>query len=331
MTTQKQTAGSEAGSRLRIRKWLLFSLACAAVFAGMGYLYLVRMAYHMTYHPAAVLAATPESEGLAYENVAAEPASTKKNTFRGRRITGWYIPSGNPDSPVVLYCHGNSSNMAEGFRLYKARLLHSLGLGVMMFDYAGFGQSRGELNEAGTYADARAMYYQLIKKGIPPERIILYGESLGTAVACQLALEVNAAALVLESPFTSLADMGKVMMPYLPARLIAGNRYVTIDRVGKIGMPLLVMHSREDELVPYSQGRKNFDTAFEPKDFVELSGTHSEGFKTSGAVYTSGLTDFLRKRLNYDAAARKYVVMPTPLSAGVKVEKLSGAVLDFRR
>jgi len=120
-------------------------------------------------------------------------------------------------------------------------------------------------------------------------------------------------------------------MPYLPARLVAGKRYSTVNRIGKIGMPLLVMHSRADELVPYAQGRRNFDAAFEPKDFVELSGTHSEGFKTSGAVYTGGLAVFLRKWLNYDAVARKYTVMPTPLSAGVKVEKLSGAVLDFRR
>ncbi|MDD4003575.1 MAG: alpha/beta hydrolase [Elusimicrobiaceae bacterium] len=314
MTTQKRTAGNNP----RLRR-LLLSFAGAAVLAGGYYLLVRQLAYRMTYHFDTVIKTTPDTIGLRYSPVELD--------FKGRHVSGWYLPAARADGPTVLYCHGNAGNISGELRLCKARLLHDMGLGVLMFDYGGFGQSRGKASEAGLRADARAMYYRLAGMGIEPGRIILYGESLGTAVACALATEVNAAALILESPFTSLADMGRATLPWLPAGPVLGDSYATLRRIAEIKMPLLIFHSREDEVVPFSQARRNYEAAREPKTFIELSGGHSDGFRSSGPVYTAGLKRFLLERLGFDAAAGRYVRARDP---GVKIERTAGVKLNLK-
>lgn len=300
-----------------MRRTLVWLAAGAAVAAGYCW-YVNRLAYDMTYRFDTVIRATPAAEGLAFTPVTVDAD--------GRHVTGWYIPAKTSGAPAVLYCHGNAGNISTALRLYKARLLHELGLGVLLFDYGGFGDSRGPASEPGYAADARAMFFALMGQGVPAEKIVLYGESLGTAVAVDLAAEVNAGGLVLESPFTSLADMAREIAPWLPAGFILHGRYDTVKRVGLVKMPLLVIHSPNDQLVPFAQGRRVFEAAAEPKDFVELSGGHSDGFKVAEQAYAAGLSRFLRTRLGFDTRAGAYIGKPP---AGAAVEHIDGAKLNF--
>ena len=257
-----------------------------------GYLALVAFVYlrqpKMLYFPSRQIEATPDSIGLSYDDVTIMTAD-------GLKISAWHIPA--PDARgVVLFCHGNAGNISH--RLDSIRIFHDLGLSVLIFDYRGYGKSEGSPGEKGTYLDAEAAWDYLVKvKGVDPATIVIFGRSLGSAVAAELALTRKAAALIIESGFTSVPDMGRKLFPHLPVRLLARFHYATVDKVDRISIPKLFIHSPDDEVISYDQGMILYEKAAEPKEFLRILGGHNEGFLLSGDAYTSGLKRFIEQYL----------------------------------
>ena len=240
----------------------------------------------MLYFPTRVIEQTPAVIGLSFDTVTFKTAD-------GLTIAAWYIPA--PDArAVLLFCHGNAGNISH--RLDSIRIFHDLGLSVLIFDYRGYGGSEGEPTEKGTYLDAEAAWNFLIKeKGIDPARIVIFGRSLGSAVAAELAMRRKAGALIIESGFTSIPDLGRKYYPYMPVSLITRFHYATIDKVSSLALPKLFIHSPEDEIIPYDQGVRLFEKASEPKEFLKLRGDHNEGFFLSGELYINGLRQFISR------------------------------------
>ncbi len=269
-----------------VMRKLLKSFIAIAVLAYLGlcaYYYLAQGG--MIYHPSTRLTATPQQIGLHYESVILTTAD-------GLAISAWFVPA--PEArATVLFCHGNAGNISD--RLDSIRIMHTLGLNVLIFDYRGFGQSQGEPDEQGTYADADAAWDYLVSaRKIPPRGILIFGRSLGSAVAAETAVRhPDAGGLILESGFTSIADMGRQIVPYLPVELLVRHRYETIKKVGRIAMPKLIIHSPDDEVVPFQQGLEIYQKAAIPKTFLQILGGHNSGFLKSGKIYTEGLDRFI--------------------------------------
>jgi len=240
----------------------------------------------MVYAPERTITHNPKTIGLEYEEVTVR-------TKDGLSISGWYIPAKN-EKAVVLFCHGNAGNISN--RLDSVRVFHGLSLSVLIFDYRGYGKSEGRPSEEGTYLDAEAAWDYLVTiKKIPPGRIVAYGRSLGAAVAAEIATRRSPAALIVESGFASVPDLGKKLYPWLPVKLISKFRYATIDKIGAIRCPKLIIHSRKDDIVPFEHGRMNYEKALPPKEFLEIRGGHNDGFLLSGRIYTAGIEEFLEK------------------------------------
>jgi fermentation-respiration switch protein FrsA (DUF1100 family) len=233
----------------------------------------------LLYVPFRALESTPADYGLAYEDAVLTAED-------GVRIHAWWLPA-REGALAVLLCHGNAGNVSH--RLHRAALMQQrLGVSVLLFDYRGYGRSEGDPDEAGTYRDARAAYRFLTEtKGRRPETIVLFGESLGAAVAAQLALEKPARALVLESPFTSIPDMARAAYPFLPpVGPLIRTRYETLRKIPALKMPLLVFHGDRDRVIPFSQGRRVFEAAPEPKRFFAIPGAgHNDTYVTGGDAY----------------------------------------------
>ena len=262
-------------------------------YLGLG-LILYFMQSRFLYRPMREISYTPAELGLDFEDVTFESAD-------GLLLNGWYIPA--PDSGfTVLFCHGNGGNMMH--RLDSINVFYNLGLGCFIFDYRGYGASGGKPTEEGTYLDAMAAYKWLTEeKKIPPENIIIFGRSLGASIAAQLAGRVEATGLVIESAFTSYVDIGRKFYPYMPVRWFAKFSYSTIDYVREVACPVMVIHSRSDELIPFEFGLELYDAANEPKEFIEISGGHNDGFLVSGEVYKTGWTNWLKSLKEYKSRA----------------------------
>lgn len=263
-------------------------LALSLIYTGIC-LFLFLFQSRMVYLPYSVLEADPSDVGLAYEEVQL-PSGPET-------VHAWYVPAQHPRG-TVLFCHGNGGNISH--RLDTLVLLHRLGMNTLLFDYRGYGRSTGTPSEQGTYADGQAAWDWLLAQGTPPERIVLLGRSLGGAVAARLAVENAPAALVLESTFTSVPDMGASLYPYLPVRLLSRFSYDTLARLPKVRCPVLIAHSPADDIVPYALGRTLFDRASEPKAFLELTGDHNSGFLLTGEAYVNGLDIFFTQALKAD-------------------------------
>jgi len=211
----------------------------------------------------------------------------------GIKLNGWFFPA-TPDSPrtrwSILFCHGNAGNISD--RLEMCSVLLERGVGVFVFDYRGYGLSEGHPSESGTYHDAMAACQWLQSQGFADQNIIAFGESLGGGVASELALRRPLGGLVLQSTFTSIPDIGAELFPWLPVRLLSTIKYDTCRRLPQLKIPVLVMHSPADELVPFHHATKNFALANEPKLFCELEGGHNEPL-SSRAKFADGLERFL--------------------------------------
>jgi fermentation-respiration switch protein FrsA (DUF1100 family) len=253
-----------------------------------GYLSLAALLFfwqeRLIYFPTRAWAATPAEIGLAYEEVWLEATD-------GVKLSGWFVPA-EPARGVILFFHGNGGNISH--RLESLELFHRLGLSVFILDYRGYGQSEGRPSEQGTYLDAEAAWrYLTDERQIPPHQIILFGESLGGAVAAWLAQTRSPGGLILLSTFTSIPDMGAQTYPFLPVRLLARVNYNTLARLPEISCPVLIVHSPDDEIVSYSHGQRLFAAANTPKKFLGLKGGHNEGVMISVAEYEAGLTAFI--------------------------------------
>lgn len=236
------------------------------------------------YIPSRTVFAHPGTYGWSFEDLRLPAAD-------GPLLSGWYIERG-PKDPVILVCHGNAGNISH--RLEKAKIFMDAGASVLLFDYRGYGKSSGSPDEQGTYEDALTFYRWLVEiKGVPPERIVVYGESLGGGVAVETALRHKSAGLILESSFTSVVDMGREVFPWLPVRHMVRYRYDNLAKLPSIRGPVLVMHSPQDDIVPYRMGRRLFEAAAEPKTFFAMKGDHNEGYIDTGAAYGAAVKNFL--------------------------------------
>ena len=242
--------------------------------------------------PGRTLDATPEQAGLAYEDVSIETAD-------GERLHGWYVPADEARG-VLLFFHGNAGNISH--RLESIAIFNRLGLDVLIVDYRGYGQSTGRPGEQGTYRDAQAAWDYLVeKRQVPPRRIVIFGRSLGGAVGAWLASRLTdnekPSAVIIESSFSSGADMARRLYPIYPARLLTRLRYPVVEYAARLACPVLVIHSRDDEIIPFAMGQAIYSAAREPKVFIELRGDHNSGFWLSRDAYTAGLERFLAKVL----------------------------------
>ncbi len=236
------------------------------------------------YFPQSTIDYTPDMAGLPYEDIYFK---TNDDVL----LNGWFIPVEDAKN-TLLFFHGNGGNISH--RLESLKIFHELGLSVFIIDYRGYGQSQGTSSEQGTYRDAEAAWRFLTKtRGITESEIIIFGRSMGGAVAIWLAGNHTPKLLILESTFTSVADMGKHYYPYLPTHLLARIKYASIDRIKAIHIPILISHSQTDEIVPYKFGRALFEKARAPKIFLELKGGHNDGFITTGSSYIQGLENFI--------------------------------------
>ncbi len=215
------------------------------------------------------------------------------NTADGKKLHGWFVPSSvsNEALPfVVLFLHGNAGNI--GHRWEKIHVLHGLSVSIFIFDYRGYGQSEGTPSEVGIYKDTDAAYAYLTGRGITPEKIIVYGESIGGAFAIDLAARKPVKALIIEDTFTSLPAMVRRTMPFIPTFVLA-IQLDSLSKITKVRVPKLIFHSVDDEIVPYEMGKALFDAAVEPKQFVRLRGGHNTAFLDDSETYRNGLEKFL--------------------------------------
>ena len=246
---------------------------------------------HLVFYPETgrEITATPNQVGLAYEDI-------HLNTSDGISLHGWYIPAPQPRG-TVLFLHGNAGNISH--RLDSVQMFHRLGYNTLIFDYRGYGNSGGTPTEQGTYRDAEAAWRYLIEqRHIPSCRIVLFGESLGGAVAAWLAARQKPAALVIASGFTSVPDLAQHLYPYLPVRWLARIRYDTRENLRSVAAPVLIAHSPEDDIIPFEHGRALFAAANPPKLFLELAGGHNDGFIFMRESWVRVLGDFLGEQMD---------------------------------
>jgi fermentation-respiration switch protein FrsA (DUF1100 family) len=260
---------------------------CYLLLALLLFLFQNRMVF-LANLPGRALTATPRDAGLDFEDVSFR-------TSDGVRLHGWYIPA-EAAIGTVLFLHGNAGNISH--RLDSVAVFHGLGLNTFIIDYRGYGRSEGNASEQGTYLDAEAAWAYLVDtRGTPADHIIVFGRSLGGAVAAWLIDGRRPAAVIIESCFSSALDMARRLYPFLPAKLITRIEYPVTDHVSRMHSPLLVIHSRDDEIIPFEMGRAIHDSAAGPRSFLEIRGDHNNGFLISRDQYVAGLDEFIRRYL----------------------------------
>lgn len=230
--------------------------------------------------------ATPAAAGLRFENL-------RLQTADGETLAAWWVPApAEKTQGAVLLLHGNAGSIAD--RIMYLPHFHALGYAVLLVDYRGYGASSGKPSEQGTYWDAQAAWQWLtVVRGIKPGVIVLAGESLGGAVAAELAARVQPRALILASTFTSVPDLGSEIYPWLPVRLISRYRYDTLAQLRNYRGPVLIAHSRDDEIVPFVHGERLFAAAPGRKSMLEMHGGHNDSFLFSQPAWARTVGDFL--------------------------------------
>lgn len=216
-------------------------------------------------------------------------------TEDGLTIVSWIIPAAEDSTGLwLLICHGNAGNLSEFGRPAHYAGLGQLGLNLLAFDYRGYGESEGLPTEAGLYKDAQAAYRYLRKTlGVPAERIVVFGHSLGSAVAIDLVSRVSAGGLIVEGALTSAIERGQELYPFIPVRWIAASRYPSIEKISKVTVPKLFLHARGDEVIPLAHGRRLYEAAPPPKTFVELNGGHGDTFDLDSLNYFGSIRRFI--------------------------------------
>ena len=236
------------------------------------------------YHPTHTIRSTPTDIKLNYEDITLE-------TEDSVMLSAWWVPAADPEG-TVLFCHGNAGNMGD--RLDTLQIINTLGLNVLIFDYRGYGRSEGSPSEKGTYLDAEAAWNYLVgEKKIAPGRIIVWGRSLGGAIAARTAAHHRVGLVVVESTFTSLKDLADDLFIWVPSWLLRNYAYETAHYLDSLDVPVLVIHSRDDEIIPFNHGKRLYDSINGPKAFAEIQGSHNRGFLDSISLYVASITDFI--------------------------------------
>lgn len=228
--------------------------------------------------------ATPAALKLPFENL-------RITTEDGETLAAWWVPAAQVRG-AVLVLHGNAGSIAD--RIDYLQPLTGMGYAVLLADYRGYGASTGKPSEAGTYADAQAAWRWLtVQRGFRPGQIVVLGESLGGAVAAELAARVQPGALLLVAAFTSATDLGGEIYPWLPVRLISRYRYDTLAHLRRYGGPVMIAHSRDDEIVPFAHGERLHAAATGSKMLLEMRGGHNDAFLFGRPEWTQAVADFL--------------------------------------
>jgi hypothetical protein len=240
------------------------------------------------FFPSSAIEATPKDYGVDYEDIYFTVAD-------GVKLNGWLALKPGARA-TLLWFHGNGGNIGHRAQGVKP-LRDMLDANVFMIDYRGYGRSEGAVSEKGTYEDAEAAFKYLTQRSdIDPKRIVLFGQSLGSAVAADLAGRHDCLAVILEAPFASIPAMAKAIYPWLPVGALIRTRYDVIEKVKQIKAPLLVAHGDRDDIVPFEQGRQVFDAATGPKEFHALRGAHhNDTFEMGGDAYFAVMKDFIDK------------------------------------
>jgi fermentation-respiration switch protein FrsA (DUF1100 family) len=261
----------------------LIAVVLLPFIAFVGFMYMKQP--DMVFFPLKELRDAPGNWGLDYENV--NITSLDKTAD----LNGWFIPK-HGASKTLLFFHGNAGNISH--RGDSIRIFNDAGVNVLIIDYRGYGISTGTPSERGLYDDARsAWHYLTVIRGIPEKDIIIFGRSLGGVVATQLGSEVSAAGLIIESVFSSAKDVARKLMPYLSYLVYVRYSFDAAETIKKVKMPVLVLHSPADDIIPFSMGKRVFDSANEPKTFYEMRGDHNSGFIESQPEYQRELEKFI--------------------------------------
>ena len=244
-----------------------------------------RIEEHMIYFPERAIEVLPAEAGLRYEEVFIK-------TEDEVQIHGWWIPADEARLTILCF-HGNAGNISH--RIDRMTFFHDRGLDVFMIDYRGYGRSDGRPSEEGLYRDGRAAYeYLRESRGISPDRIVIFGKSLGGAVAADLATRVEAGGLILESTFTSIKDMARLAVPVLPVHLLVRTRFDSLEKVPEIRIPILVVHGKQDSIVPFEHGQRLYDAAQGTKELLPIPrADHNDVLFKGGSIYRDGLRAFL--------------------------------------
>lgn len=251
-----------------------------AAFAALLYFY----QSSFIYYPDRQWVATPDKFGLSYESVTF-------GTADGVTLSGWYVPAERTRG-VMLFFHGNAGNISH--RMLSMQIFNRLRFDIFIFDYRGYGKSEGRPDEIGTYRDAEAAWYYLVRqRNVDPSMIVVFGRSLGAAIASHLAAKHTPRALIVESAFSSVPELAARFYPFMPVRWLTRFHYATKEHLRKVTCPVLVVHSREDDIVPFEHGQALFEAARPPKDFLGINGSHNDALLVTGGRYEQGLDRFL--------------------------------------
>lgn len=262
-----------------------YQILFLGLFIGLTVIYLRYIEGRTIFFPMAEIEYLPNQMGLEFEEIFFK-------TSDNIDINGWFLPSRDARY-TILFCHGNAGNISH--RLEKLKLFHDLGLNVFIFDYRGYGKSKGKPSEKGIYQDTLASYQYLLSRKINPMQIIGFGESLGSAAIIDLAFQKELGGLIIEGGFSSAKDMVRaIYSPLLPYWLFA-SRFDNINKIKSVKAPKLIIHSINDEIVHYGLGKKLYDAAKQPKEFLEIHGGHNSCFFESEAILKEKIADFLKR------------------------------------
>lgn len=270
---------------------MLIGTLAVVVLLYAGFLLLLRAAEPRLIYapgPSTHLTPPPAELGLAPERVTFASGD-------GVQLVAWVMRAPRDSAGRwLLICHGNGGNLSEAGRPFHYAGLRALGLNLLAFDYRGYGESGGTPSEAGLYGDADAAWRYLTDTlRVAPDHIVLFGHSLGSAVAVELATRVPAAGLILDGALSSVIERAQEAYPYVPVRWIARSRYPSLERIGRLTLPKLFLHARADEVIPFAHGRRLYDAAPPPKTFVALAAGHGDAFERDSAAYFGAIARFL--------------------------------------
>ena len=269
---------------------ILFRLITSlAVIGGIASLVIMWREDDFIYYPEREWAVRPEHYGLAAQDLYVQTQDLEN-------LHAWFIRAPS-EKAALLFFHGNAGNISH--RIGKISPLIAAGASVLLLDYRGYGKSSGHPSEEGLYRDAEAAYQELtVRQKIEPSKIFLFGESIGGAVAIDLAAQHPCAGVILEGTFSSVKDMAAILMPFLPMHFILKSKYDSISKIVGIKSPLLFIHGTDDEIVPYSQGQKLFAAATSPKEFYSIPGAgHNDTYVRAGKTYFEKIIRFIEKNL----------------------------------
>lgn len=240
---------------------------------------------NMVFYPLEKIDATPKEWGLEYKNVNLKLTS-------GKPVSGWYLPHPSANK-TILFFHGNGGNISHrGDSLF---IFHKLKLNTLIIDYPGYGDSAGHPSEDGLYQSADAAWQYLIdEEKIEPKNIIIFGRSLGGAVAVDLASRVNAGGLILESTFSSTRDFVDMTLPIISNFIYLRYSFDSLSKINKVKYPVFMIHSPDDEIIPYTLGKKLFMAGRTKKQFLKIKGGHNDGFMQSSQSYTQALRRYIQ-------------------------------------